>query len=447
MSGVALTVCIVAFDATIISTILPRVALALDGMALYAWAGTGYFLACAVTILIFGRLGDLYGRKPLMLISLVLVGLGSLLSGFSQSMGQLIAFRVLQGLGGGMMIATAFAAPADLFPNPKDRVRWMVMLSSTFAVASGMGPVLGGVVTQALGWRAAFFVIPITAVFSWVMIWRYFPLLKPERPSSLRFDWMGVLLLVIAVGAPLVGLELLAMKQTTVPTTLAVALMVSSPLAALGLIAIEKRAAVPIFPLRILQTAQARYLNAAALLSGAVMFTLIYFVPLQSQDVFGFSPTVAGALMTPLVAGIPIGSIINGRLFRREVNPQRLMTIGSLFLGMGCALTLTFTQTSPILWVLIVMALSGLGLGFLLPNFTLLMQIVAEPADVGVASALIQTTRAVGSAVGTALVGMAITYLSVRAGLRLGLLGSVVLCVLMGWLCAQVRMDSYRPKS
>ncbi len=160
-------------------------------MDLYAWVGTGYFLACSVSILIFGRLGDLYGRKRLMLLSLILVALGSALSGLSQTMGQLIAFRVLQGVGGGMMIATAFAAPVDLFPDPKERVRWMVMLSVTFAIASGVGPVLGGVVTQALGWRAAFYVIPVTAIAALVLIWRYFPQLRPSVTSPIKLDWVG----------------------------------------------------------------------------------------------------------------------------------------------------------------------------------------------------------------------------------------------------------------
>jgi MFS family permease len=113
----------VAFDATIVSTSLPKVVQALGGMDLYAWVGTGYFLASAITILIFGRLGDLYGRKPLMILSMVLVIVGSVLSGLSQTMEQLIGFRVLQRLGGGMMIATTFAAPADLFPDPRRRVR------------------------------------------------------------------------------------------------------------------------------------------------------------------------------------------------------------------------------------------------------------------------------------------------------------------------------------
>lgn len=443
MAGVAVTVSIVAFDATIISTILPQVAQALGGMALYAWAGTGYFLACAVTIMIFGRLGDLYGRKPLILLSLVLVTLGSVLSGLSQTMSQLVAFRVLQGLGGGMMIASAFAAPADIFPDPKQRVRWMVLLSSTFAVASGVGPVLGGVVTEALGWRAAFFVIPVTAVIAFVMIWRFFPRLKPVSLDEHRMDWVGALLMAITVGAPLVGIELLTGKDSTVPVWVALAVIVSTVVSGYLLLKVERRVPTPIFPLRILQTRQAQFINLASILSGAVMFILIFYIPLQFQDVFGFSPIVAGALITPLVAGMPIGSIINGYLFPRETNPQRLMLLGSILMGLGCAFALTFTAQSAVWWVLLSMTFCGLGLGFLLPNFTLFMQIVADRQDVGVASALVQTTRALGSAVGTALVGVAIAELSIRSGLRLGLIASVCACVVIGWLAVNIKMNSY----
>ena len=443
LSGVAVTVAIAAFDATIISTILPRVAQALNGMALYAWVGTGYFLACSVSILIFGRLGDLYGRKRLMLLSLILVAIGSALSGLSQTMGQLIAFRVLQGVGGGMMIATAFAAPVDLFPDPKERVRWMVLLSITFAVASGIGPVLGGAVTQTLGWRAAFFVIPVTAVGALVLIWRYFPMMRPKLMSPIKLDWAGSLLLVWAVGAPLVGLEFLTPASALVPTWLALLTIASALPVAYMLMRLERRVDTPIFPLRVLETSQMRYLNMAALLAGSVMFVLIFYIPLQLQDVFGFSPTYTGFVIVPLVAGIPVGSIINGRLFPRETNPQRLMVFGSVLLTIGCVGSLTFTAASSQAYMLIVMGFCGLGLGFLLPNFTLFSQIIAEREDAGIASALVQTTRALGSAVGTALVGMVIAELSIQTGLRIGLIATVVASIAIGWLASRVKMNSY----
>jgi predicted MFS family arabinose efflux permease len=199
----------------------------------------------------------------------------------------------------------------------------------------------------------------------------------------------------------------------------------------------------PMFPLRVLEPKQMRYLNIAALLAGAVMFVLIYYIPLLLQDVFGFSPTRAGFVIVPLVAGIPIGSIINGRLFPRETNPQRLMVFGSVLLTLGCLAALTFSEQTSQPMMLVTMGLCGLGLGFLLPNFTLFSQISAEREDAGIASALVQTTRALGSAVGTAIVGMVIAEMTIQSGLRIGLVATVIASVLIGALTARVKMSSY----
>ena len=442
MSGIAAAAVVVAFDSTIVSTSLPQVALALDGLSLYAWVGTGYFLASAVSILIFGRLGDLYGRKPLMLCSLAIVVVASVLSGLSQSMVQLIWFRVLQGVGGGMLLATAFAAPADLFPDPRRRVRWMVLTSSSFAVASGLGPVIGGAVTEALGWRAAFLVTPLAALVGIYTTWRYFPWIKSTRSVAPRIDWLGSLTLVIAVGAPLAGIELVSSSTDTTVQLWAVGLIAVGLAAGALLFPIERRAITPIFPLRILQPREARLLNLAGLMSGAVMFILIYYLPLLLQDEFGFSPTYAGLLLTPFVAVMPLGSIVSGHLFARQREPARLMIFGSLMLGTGCLLTLTFSATSPTWWIVLTMSLCGVGLGFLLPNFTLFMQMLAEQRDVGGASALIHTTRALGSALGTALVGIAVAKISIAMGVRLGLVFCVLLCVLIGWVCSRIQMKN-----
>lgn len=442
MSGVAAALIVAAFDSTIVSTSMPQVAQELNGKALYAWVGTGYFLASAITILIFGRLGDLYGRKPMMLASLAIVGIGSVLAGLSQSMGQLIAFRVIQGLGGGMMIATTFAAPADLFPDPRVRVRWMVISSAAYAFASGLGPMLGGAITQSLGWRAAFFITPLSAVIAFVMTWKYFPRIRPDHASGKRIDWLGSLLLTLGVGAPLAGIEMLIAEGAQSHRGLALGLIAVGLLAAALLIPVERRVEMPIFPLRILRTRESRLLNLAGLMTGGVMFVLIFYIPLMLQDVFGYTPSHAGLLMTPLVAAMPIGSIINARLIPKQTNPERLMLLGSALLGLGCLLTLTFVADSPTWWVFIVLSLSGLGMGFLLPNFTLFMQMLSEQRDVGAASALIQTTRALGSALGTAVVGILIARISIVAGLRIGLVCCVLLCVMVGWLCTQIKMKN-----
>ena len=442
MSGIAASAVVVAFDSTIVSTSLPKVAQALDGMTAYAWVGTGYFLASAVSIMIFGRLGDLYGRKRLLLTALAIVTLSSVLCGVAQTMGQLICFRVFQGLGGGMMMATAFAAPADLFPDPRIRVRWMVLISSSFAVASGLGPLLGGAVTEALGWRAAFFVTPLAAITALILIWRFFPAIQSKRTTAPSLDWLGAFVLVIAVGAPLTGIGRLSAATTGAEQLWALGVIALGLAAVALLIPVERRATTPIFPLRILRSREAKLLNTAGVMAGAVMFILIFYLPLLLQDEFNFSPTYAGLLLTPLVAVMPLGSIINGRLFSRQSEPARLMIFGSVLLGLGCLLTLTFSANSPAWWIVLTMSTCGAGLGFLLPNFTLFMQMLAEQRDVGVASALIQTTRAFGGAVGTALVGIAVAKISVTMGVRIGLVLCVILCGLIGWVCAQIHMKN-----
>jgi len=319
----------------------------------------------------------------------------------------------------------------------------MALVSVSFAVASGLGPALGGLVTQALGWRAAFFLTPTAAAVALYMIWKYFPrVTPPPKPDNHRFDWLGAFLLTVAVGAPLAGLELAIAPSATSHLPLALGLMAAGAAAILSLIPIERRAVTPIFPLRILQSRDARLLNIAALMSGAVMFILVFYIPLLLQDQFGYSPTRAGLLLTPLVAGIPIGSIFNGYLFRRLSAPQRLMVFGGIVLGIGCACTLTFTAQSPDWWMFSTFTICGLGLGFLLQNFTLFMQMLADRADVGVASGLVQTTRAVGSAAGTAAVGILIARISVGTGVRVGLALCLLMCVLIAWICRGIHMKN-----
>ena len=420
MAGVSATVVLAAFDSTIISTTLPRVAEALNGMALYAWVGTGYLLATAASIMIFGRLGDMFGRKPLMLVSVLIIALGSIACGLSQSMGQLILFRSLQGIGGGMMIATAFAAPADLFPDAKQRVRWMALVSAAFAMASGIGPVLGGAATQALGWRAAFFISPIAAAVALFLLARYFPASNPSTPASAASTgW-----------APCCWSWRWARRWRRWSWALPAAITPTP--AGAGPCRGGRRRHRPAgsdrtargfadLPLRVLAGREPQLLNLAAMTVGAVMFVLIFYSPLLLQQVLGYTPSQAGLLLTPLVAAISVGSIINGRLFHRQTEPQRLMVFGACLLAAGTLMVLLISPGTSALWILSAFFVNGCALGFLLPNLTLFMQMLSERRDVGVASALVQTTRAIGSALGTALVGILISHSSVLNGVRTGL--------------------------
>jgi len=440
--GICAVVMMVALDSTIVGTTLPRVVAELGGMPLYAWVGTGYLLSSAIVIPIFGRLGDLFGRKSFILVSLGLVALGSVLCGISQSMPQLIAARALQGVGGGMMIATAFAAPADLFPDALRRVRWQALISTSFAVASGVGPLLGGVITESFGWRAAFFVSPVMGLVAFVMLWRYFPPLKPRHDTPPRIDWLGGVLLALAVGTPMAALEL-GFSTHPRPVLGGVFLVVAAASVAL-LVGYERKLEQPMFPLRVLERRESRLLNIVGVMTGAVMFILIYYGPLLLQVEVGLSPSQAGMILAPLVACIPVGSVINGRLFPRQSQPQRLMVFGALLLAVGCLGVMFLERGSSMAFAVVSFGLAGVGMGFIIPNLTLFMQMIAERRDVGVASALIQTMRTLGSAVGTALVGLVIARTSVNTGIEAGMVMAIVFCVAMMVLSQRIKMKNVR---
>ena len=439
MGGIALSGMMVALDATIISTSMPTVAQALNGMDLYSWVGTGYFLSLSATILIFARLGDMYGRKSMMMASLALVALFSLLCGIAQNMPQLIVFRVIQGIGGGMMIATSFAAPADLFPDARQRVQWMALVTMGYGLANSFGPLLGGVITEAYGWRATFMVIPLVGFSATFMIWKYFPRLMPAADQEKTVDWLGAMLIIFSIGSFLVGIEFLSGQSTSSLMT-AIGLIIGGLLLGGLLILVERRVHNPIFPLRIVQSRESRMLNMASMSSGAIMFILIFYVPLMLQDVYHHTPKQAGLLMTPMVAGIPIGSIINGRLYPKQNEPRRLMFLGSVFLAAGCLGTLLISSTTPDWFTQVSLGLAGLGLGFLLPNFTLGIQVLSAKHDIGVASGLIQTTRALGSAIGMAATGLLIAKISIAGGLKISLAIALTLSLLTAWMVMQVQM-------
>lgn len=341
-----------------------------------------------------------------------------------------------------MMIATAFAAPADLFPDAKERVRWLALVSAAFAMASGVGPLLGGAVTQALGWRAAFFIAPVAAVAALLLLARYFPRIRPHAGAAKpRIDWLGSVLLVVAVSAPLAAMELAFAPGDGLPMV-ALALMLAGLAAIALLLPYERRVASPIFPLRVIARRESQLLNLAAVAVGAVMFVLIFYTPLLLQAEMGYTPSQAGLLLTPLVAAIPVGSIINGLLFPKQSEPQRLMVFGGCLLAVGSMMVFVFRPDTPVAWILAAFFVNGCALGFMLPNLTLFMQMLSERRDVGVASALVQTTRAIGSAAGTAMVGIIIGHTSVLDGVRAGLIICAVLALASAVLAHRVKMKN-----
>ena len=407
MLGLCCVLIMVALDQTVVGTAMPTVVADLRGFSLYAWVGTAYLLTSVITVPIFGKLGDDHGRKPFVLTAIVLFTAASALCGLAQDMLQLVLARALQGVGGGMLVATTFASVPDLFPHTRERLRWQVMLSASFGLANAIGPSLGGFLTEYLGWRWVFFVnLPVGAVSLW-FVWRYLPVIRHAAQAPSRLDWQGAVLIALFLGSLQLAVEWLPQHKS--PWLLA-ALSALSLASLVALIWWEKRSPNPLLPPSMLAHPGLAPLFGLSLLMGFGMFAVMYYAPLMFQAGFGLSPNHAGILVTPLVVFITIGSMLNGRIVQRLKHPTRLLGLGLLMFALTAAL---LSQAGPATahWLIIAnMVMGGLGLGLLMPNLTIFVQQLAPRRQLGVSTAMLQSTRMVGGMLGTAVMGAVVSH-------------------------------------
>jgi EmrB/QacA subfamily drug resistance transporter len=409
MLGLFFVVMMVALDQTVVGTALPTVVAELKGFDLYAWVATSYLLASVITVPIFGRLGDYFGRKPFVIASVVIFTLASALCGMADSMLYLVLARALQGVGGGILVGTAFASVPDLFPEPRVRLRWQLLISSGFGIANAVGPSLGGFLTEYAGWRSVFYVNLPIGLLSLYFLWRHMPLIRHRSDeSAMKLDWLGAALIAASLGSLQLFVELLPKHGLTAGLAL---LLATSAAAFIGLCFCEKRAANPILPLEMFRNRALAALFTMSVLLGFMMFALLFYMPLLLQGGFGLSPNAAGMLITPFAVCITIGSISNARLLTRLPNPSYVMYAGLALLALSGFGITTLKQTTPHWVVMLYMMGSGLGLGFVMPNLTIFAQETAGRAHLGIATAMIQSLRMVGGMLGTALVGTLVNHL------------------------------------
>jgi len=408
MLGLCFVLIMVALDQTVIGTALPTVVAELNGFDLYAWAGTSYLLTSVITVPVFGKLGDEHGRKPFVLAAIVVFTLASMLCGTAQSMLELVLARALQGIGGGMLVATSFASVPDLFPEARERLRWQILFSSAFGLANAVGPSLGGYLTEYWGWRWVFFVNLPVGLASLGFVWRYLPRIRhTNRPPS-RMDWFGALLIGVALGCLQLFVEWLPQHK---PGLLLAALGAVAVSACALLIWWERRCDNPVVPLDMFTHPVLRRLFSLSVMMGFCMFAVMYYAPLLFQGGFGLSADSAGLLVTPLAVSITVGSIINGRIVTRLHSPNVMLYIGVICFWIAAAFMTQTSHAMPHALTALIMALAGLGLGLLLPNLTLIAQATTPRTQLGVATAMLQSMRMIGSMIGTALVGSLISHL------------------------------------
>lgn len=407
MVGLCFVIMMVAIDQTVVGTALPTIVAELNGFQLYAWVATSYLLTSVITIPVFGRLGDYFGRKHFVVASIIVFTLASILCGMSGTMLQLVLARALQGVGGGMLVGTAFACIPDLFPDSHVRLRWQVLMSAAFGIANAIGPSLGGLLTQHAGWRSVFFVNVPVGVLSLFFVWRFLPRIRQIKAGHIHLDWQGALLVALGLGSLQLFVEFLPSHGAALSMLLLAAF---SLCAFAALVYWERRCPEPLLPLDMFRNKGLAALFFLSLLAGFAMFVILFYVPLLLQGGFGLTPQAAGLLITPLVVFITIGSILNGRIITRIRNPNLMLYAGFVLLALSCVGIVFTHQTTPSLIIMTILMIGGLGLGFVLPNLTVYTQEIAGRYLLGIATALLQSVRMIGGMLGMAIVGSLVTH-------------------------------------
>ena len=401
-SGLMVTLMLAALDQTIVATALPKIVGDLGGLSQYTWVITAYLLATTVTVPLYGKLGDVYGRRPLFLVAITLFLLGSALCGLAQGMTQLVVFRAVQGLGAGGLMPLALATIGNIVP-PRDRGRYQGLIGATFAAASIIGPAVGGFIVDNTTWRWIFYVnLPIGGL-ALVVISLTMPRRREVRPH--KIDWTGAAVLAAGTTALLLGL-VWGGHQYAWTSLQVVGALVASVLLLVAFGFWERRVEEPILPFDVLQN---RIVLSSVLcigLVGMAMLGTIAYVPLFVQGVIGTSATSSGVVLTPFVLGAVTTSILSGQWVARTGRYRLNALIGPVILTAGMVLLWRMNVHTTSNEAARNMILAGIGIGSMMQVFVLSVQNAVRRQQMGSATALTQFSRSIGATVGVTVMGV-----------------------------------------
>jgi len=404
LAGIMLALLLGALDQTIVATAMPKILQDLNGLNLYSWVVTAYLLASTAMIPIYGKLSDLYGRKVIVFIGVILFLIGSVLSGQSRTMIELIVFRAIQGLGSAGIFSMAFTVIADLF-SPAERGKYQGLFGAVFGIASVIGPWLGGLLTDNLSWRWVFYVNVPVGLVALAFIVLQMPPLKPKLDRKVSIDWAGAGALLLGIVPILLALSL-GGQEYPWGSWQVIGMFVLGAVGILIFYLVERRAKEPLLPFDLFRNRTYVIGNLAALLiAGVGFFGAIVFLPIYMVMVVGVSASAAGLTIMPLTLGLVVTSFISGQVVSRTGKYKVLLLIGTAVVFVGYWLMLGLrvdTTRAQVTWRMIIM---GAGIGPALPIFTLAVQNAVNPREIGVATSSSQFFRQIGSTVGVAVFG------------------------------------------
>jgi EmrB/QacA subfamily drug resistance transporter len=401
IASVAVLLLLASLDQTIVSTALPTIVADLGGLDHLSWVVTAYILASTIAAPLYGKLGDLYGRRTMVFISVGLFLLGSTLCGLAHSMGFLIGARALQGLGGGGLFVLALSVIGDVIP-PKERGKIQGVFAGVFSLSSVLGPLMGGWFVDAFSWHWIFYInLPLGALAVAGFAIGFSP---TGKRASHKIDWSGALALSLALGS-LTLVTSLGGRSISWASPTALGLIALSILSTAAFIAIERRAAEPILPLSLFKQNVFVFTSILGFITGAALFGAITFLPLYLQIAKGISPTVSGLMLVPMTAGILIASTAAGQFMGRTGRYRIFPMIGmSLILAGALLLTRIDRDTGMVAFGLSI-AVIGMGLGCIFPVVTTAVQNAVPRAQLGTATAAGVMFRQVGGSLAVAVFG------------------------------------------
>ncbi|TYA11787.1 MFS transporter [Paenibacillus faecis] len=398
--GLLLSTFLAAIEGTVIGPAGPRIVGDLGGVELLSWVFTAYLLTMAVSTPIFGKISDLYGRKPVFVIGSVLFLLGSVLSGMAQSMEQLILYRAIQGIGAGALTPVTFTIIGDIY-SMEERAKVQGWISSVWGISSLVGPLLGGYFVDSLNWRWVFgFNVPFGLV-SLIFIIKY---LKEQRePRKVKIDYAGALTFTVGVTALLFGLAT-GGQQIAWNSPLLIGLLIVAGISLVLFFIIEKRAEEPLVPLKLFRIRDIAYSNVASFLASALLIGLTSYLPLFVQGVLGENATISGLVLAPMSISWMLGSVLGSRWIISR-GSRMTSLIGMCIIALGAVGMAFINDNTPIFVMLIFNALYGLGFGFSFSVFTIIAQSSVNYDLRGASNALNSFVRSIGQTIAVTVFG------------------------------------------